>query len=352
VEASPAASNGRPTRLLSASTPDAGLVVFLLLIVFFLRHTALAGAEAVPRFSGDRISSVPGSTRSGKHPSGAADEWLAGAYEFPAGVQGNIGETNEFAGVHAKVLAGRLIIYCPAALAKDSVVAVVISFDEPGHWPARDWRSHRMKRQHTEWEFVVPVQDLDLPLLYFLRIEAPDRSVSFSPIRICRPREAGLEQPTRFFWAFLEGFEEGLESWAALDEETAPVRTGPIARHGRAALARTIPHGKGSVSVGTTRLRGSQVVQNGATGLRLWMRTREGSGRARFTLYSNAFTAKKIVAPSSVEAVLNEAWQQIDLPFSSFPALALGQIDYFAIEMIGESGTEFLLDDLELLGGW
>jgi hypothetical protein len=324
-------------------------------ILFACAHAPCSGTEITPRFSAHRLPIT--SLEEPEHfaaPSkaGPADHWLTGNFQFPPYVGTQVAPAEAFAGFRAEVLAGRLLIYCPATIAKGATVSVVISLDEPGHWPARDWRSHPMTLLHGVWEFVVPVQDIDTAVVYFLKLTDPSGSIRFSPMRVCRPREAGLEQPTRLFWPFLEGFEEGLESWAGLDAQNIRLRIDAPARNGRHALLRSVPDGKNSTAVGTTRIRGAQVLQSKASGLRLWMRTREGAGRARFTLYANAFTPRQVVAPSSYEPTIGAAWQQIDLPFASFPALPLGQIDYFAIEMIGESGMEFLLDDLQLLGVW
>ena len=155
-----------------------------------------------------------------------------------------------------------------------------------------------------------------------------------------------------FFGHFLEGFEEQLESWRLLSENVPALRADGPARSGRRALAVTVPRGKRSVTVGTTRLRGWFALEHGATGVSLSLRTRAGMGRVRFTLLANAYGPGQAVSPSTVEAALRAEWQRIDLPFSSFPRLDLAEVDLFALEFLGEGPLEFLVDDLQLLGPW
>lgn len=173
-------------------------------------------------------------------------------------------------------------------------------------------------------------------------------------MRLCRPRAAGLEEPSRIFWSFLEGFEQDMESWRLLttDAGAPPLKTDPTAHNGRAALAVTLPVGKHSVTVATTRVRGWQVQQHGATGLRLWLRAREGAARAQFTLLAQAFTTNQVVAVWPRDVQLTAQWQQVDLPFGLVPQVPLAAVDLFAIEFIGEGPREFLVDDLQLLGPW
>ena len=241
----------------------------------------------------------------------------------------------------------------------NATVTVFASADELGHWPARDWRPNPMNLRGKSWEAFVPVDDVDVPLVYFTSavISASNNaaaSTNISPMRICHPRLAGLEEPTRIFWPFLEGFEQDTASWRLLSgaEDFAPLKTDPLARTGNSALAIPLLAGKRSMTIATTRVRGWQLMQNGATGVRLWLRTRKGSGRARFTLLANASTTNQVISVWPKEPALTEKWQKIDVPFNELPKLPLGAVDLFAIELIGEGPVEFLVDDLELLGPW
>jgi hypothetical protein len=174
-------------------------------------------------------------------------------------------------------------------------------------------------------------------------------------MRVCIPRDAGLETPSRLFWPFLEGFEEGLESWTLLDPDpdTPELAVSPESKSGKNALmvARG-PDQKRSTTIGTTRLRGSKIVSVEANGVTLWMRTLRGQGRARFTLYSNAFATNQVASTLPNDIPLSPKWKKVDLLFASFGKVPLGKVDYFAIEFIADDAPGFLLDDMQLLGPW
>lgn len=228
-----------------------------------------------------------------------ADEWITSTVWYPTPFRADQVRSNAFntfAGLQAEVAMGQLKIRCPTAAFPDQTnVQLHVSVDAAGHWPARDWRTQPMSRHEVVWEAVVPVFDLDLPLAYF--VTAPQAPVpGVSPMRLLQPRALGLTQPTRLFWSFLEGFEEGLESWRVLAPEGAQLHTDSTARMGRAAMAVTLPEGKHSVTVGTTRLRPWHLWKFNCCGLRVWLRTREGAGRARFSLLTNAYTTNQAVA--------------------------------------------------------
>ncbi len=171
-----------------------------------------------------------------------------------------------------------------------------------------------------------------------------------SPMRIASARALGLEQPTRIFWPFLEGFEQGLQGWRIIDGPE--LHTGLPPKNGRAALAIRVPDSKRSVTVVTTRLRGWFLEEHGATGIALWLRTRTGSAAAVFTVFANAFSTNQIVARRAAPTVITDRWTNVELPFQSFPRFPIGEVDLFSIELTGQPGTEFLLDDVELLGRW
>jgi hypothetical protein len=173
-------------------------------------------------------------------------------------------------------------------------------------------------------------------------------------MRIFKPREAGMDMPTRLFWSFLEGFEEGTASWKLLSRESegGALRTSATAKSGMTSLLVALGPRQRPVTIGTTRLRGWQISKQGATGVRLWLRTVSGKGRVRFALHANAFTPEQAVSAAQQEWTLNDQWQQVDLSFDQFPPLALGSLDFFSLEFSGEGAREFLLDNVELLGKW
>lgn len=277
-----------------------------------------------------------------------ADRWLMNSAVFPENLASTPVNTNHFATLHAEVVGGQLQITCAADEAV-SDLRIISSADAPGHWPARDWRSRSMHRRGGIWVAELPVDSLDVPLIYFIVARSKAGRVA-SPMRIVEPRTLGLEQPTRFFWAFVEGFEQELDSWRATDP--SGVRTDPSAKNGRAALVVRVPPGRHSVMVETTRLRGWFLEEHGATGIGLWLRVKSGAGAATFTLLANAFSTNQVASRRQQTVTVSPQWTKVVLPFESFPKVPLGEVDLFSIELSAEPGTEFLLDNLFLLGRW
>ncbi|MCX6902591.1 MAG: hypothetical protein NTW03_03775, partial [Verrucomicrobia bacterium] len=251
---------------------------------------------------------------------GPPETWLTNTVHYPSLPASNAIQSARFSQLQAVFLADTVrILWTPSAGDPAERSVLKLSVDEPGHWPARDWRSYPMERRGPNWETIVPVDTLDVPLVYYVEVIA-GQGAHVSPMRLCRPRLLGLEQPTRVFWPFLEGFEEGLESWRWLagGPEDGHLQTTGVVKNGKVALAIGIPPGKAAVTVGTTRLRGWQIAEHGVTGISVWLRIREGSGRARFTLLADAFTTNQVVAASQSEATIEPQWRQIELPFQSF----------------------------------
>jgi len=287
-------------------------------------------------------------------PTPPGDQWLTNAWPHPLASPEAPVRSNLFSSLRAEVIGGKLkILWTPEGAAPTGGVTVHASAAEPAHWPTRDWRSHPMTRPGLQWQATLPVEDVEVPIVYFVRA-VEQRLTNLSPLRVVAPVAVGLEEPTRVFWPFLEGFEESAESWRLLSEEspTAPLRRDPASKNGRAALAVSVPSGKRSATVATTRVRGWQLQREGATGLRVWLRAREGTGRARCTLLAHAFATNQVVGvwPSLVR--LTERWQKVELPFRALPRLSLGAVDLFAIEFIADGPRDFLIDDLQLLGPW
>jgi hypothetical protein len=279
------------------------------------------------------------------------DEWLTNAPALPGEFAGTPVDTNLFATLRTEVIAGRLrITWDSAAEAADA--RLILSADEPGHWPARDWRSFSLKRRGASWQAEVPVDSLDVPLVYFVISRNRAQAVA-SPMRIARPGTLGLEQPSRIFWPFIEGFEQGTEGWRTVQGGT--LRTDEDAKHGGSALKIQVPPNERSVTLLTTRVRGWFLQEHRATGLALWLKTRRGTGTAAFELMADAFTTNQVLARrSKIIRVPSQwtKWTKVELPFSSFPKFPIGELDLIAIELTGLPGTEFLLDDVELLGPW
>lgn len=281
-----------------------------------------------------------------------ADAWLSGAPVYPRGFS-----TNDLAGgfesLRAEYLAEQLKVkWQPGPGTLPGPVTLYFSVDAPGHWPARDWRTLPMTRRGAVWEAVLPVEQLDVPLVYFL--SGGEGSRRLSPMRAVVPRLTGMEKPTRLFYPFLDGFEDGVAAWTLGTPAAAipPLQTSPQAHDGHAALLVTLPTGQPHVTVGTARVRGWHYAQEFATGLRLWLRAPGGAGRARFTLHAHAHTSQAQSVPSLLEVTLDDRWQRVELSFTSFPKFPLVNADWFTIEFSAPTPQTFLVDDLRLLGRW
>jgi hypothetical protein len=285
---------------------------------------------------------------------GPPEVWLTNVVLYPTASAKAQVQTNRFSQVRAEFLADTVrVLWTPLQDDAASQAILRLSVDEPGHWPARDWRSYPMQRRGAAWESILPVDSLDEPLVYF--VEAGGGAATHvSPMRLCRPRLLGLEMPTRVFWPFLEGFEEGFESWrwVAGGPDDGRFEASTTVKNGRAALSVRIPPGRSAVTIGTTRLRGWHMLEHGATGVSIWLRTREGPGQARFTLLANAFTTNQVVAARPNPVALRPDWQEVELPFKEFGKLPLSGLDFFTIEFLGKPGIEFLVDDLQMMGRW
>lgn len=285
-------------------------------------------------------------------PKPPADTWVADPVVHPRGLTTNALRQDAFASLRAGLLAEQLKVrWQPAAPAAQTRVSLHYSADAPGHWPARDWRTLPMSQRGTVWETTLPVDDLDIPLVYFISDESVPPTL-LSPMRVVSPRLAGMEKPSRVFWPFLDGFEEGVSGWESVPVETPTLKTSPHAHDGNAALSVALPVGKRSVTVSTPRVRSWHYSHQLATGLRVWLRAPGGSGRARFSLHANAGTTNVVTATSTIEAELDDKWRKVDLSFISFPNFPFSSTDTFSIEFTGDGPREFLVDDLRLLGRW
>jgi hypothetical protein len=285
---------------------------------------------------------------------GLADAWLTNTWRYPAGLPAASVRSNLFSDLHSEVLADQLTVsWTPSAPADNRSVIVLSSTADVGHWPARDWRPSAMRLRNGRWQATVPVEDLDLPLIYFVSV-VDGTNTNCSPMRIFAARAAGLEMPTRIFWPFLEGFEEGTASWRLLPDRTRTATLGISAesRHGNAALLVSLPARPHSATVATTRVRGWQLQFEQARGLSVWMRSRQGTGRVQFTLYSHAFDVDQLIATWPKPVAVDSHWQRIDLDFRDLPGFPLGGVDLLTFEFVSEGPQQFLVDDLQLLGPW
>jgi len=281
-----------------------------------------------------------------------ADQWLQSGAVYPPIGSNSVASTNQFATFHAEAVSGQLqITWVPEPdFGSPTHVLVVSSADAPGHWPVRDWRVHSLQPHGQSWQVNVPTDSADAPIIYFALAQSGG-ATQVSPMRVCRPRALGIEQPSRYFWPFLEGFEQGLGSWRNLSGG-GELRISDMAKNGRAALALSVPANHHSASAGTTRLRGWFVQEHGASGFAFWARTASGTGEIRCSLLANAFIDRQAIAAQTNATAVNPHWRRIEVPFSAFARFPLGDLDFVTIEFTAEAGSELLVDDLYLLGRW
>ncbi len=285
-------------------------------------------------------------------PKPVSDAWL------PEGVHPDFLTTNRWSVTQSgtltnEALVGKLKVYWhPPAGTEVKSARLWASADASGRWRARDWQSLPMEKRGERWEIALPVENVDVPMVYFVEAQAAQKHTT--AMRLCRPRLVGLEEPSRIFWPFLEGFEEELWSWRTVTDEPrfTPVETGTSAKNGKAALRLIIPMGKRSTTVTTTRIRGWQLDQNVASGIRLWVRMASGTAKLRCTLQAHAFTPQQTIALYPDEPVIGTQWQAVDLKLDRFPKLSINEVDLMSLEVIGAGPLECFVDDIQLLGRW
>jgi hypothetical protein len=285
-------------------------------------------------------------------PKPVPDAWL------PEGVHPDFLTTNHWTTAQSgtltnEALVGKLKVYWhPPAGTEVKSARLWSSADAPGRWRARDWQSLPLEKRGERWETALPVESVDVPMVYF--VEAQSAQKHTTAMRLCRPRLLGLDEPSRIFWPFLEGFEEELWSWRTVTDEPrfTPVETGPIVKSGTAALRLSIPAGKRSTTVTTTRIRGWQLDQNVASGIRLWVRMASGTAKLRCTLQAHAFTPQQTISLYPDEPVIGTQWQAVDLMLNRFPKLSVSEVDLMSLEVIGTGPLECFVDDIQLLGRW
>ncbi len=306
------------------------------------------------RSFGIALALLAGTWLAGAQGKQLADAWVSEAVQFPRGIATNGLNREMFRALAAEHLAEQLKVrWQPTPPPAQPKLTLHFSADAPGHWPARDWRSVPFIQRGAVWEAALPVDDLDVPLVYFVSDGLPVPAL-LSPMRVVSPRLVGMEKASRVFWPFLDGFEDGAAGWELASSATAagPLKTSPAAHDGKAALSITLPAGERAVSIGTARVRGWHYSHQLASGLRIWLRAPGGNGKARFYLHAGHGTANVLVSASTIEAELDDKWRKVDLSFSSFPNFQPVGTDWFRIEFSGEGPREFLVDDVRLLGRW
>lgn len=258
-----------------------------------------------------------------------------------------------FEDIQAEVILGELTVFWRTPTRPEAEATLVFSQGRPGRWSSRPWQHVAMRRLPTGFEGRLPVFDLDLPVVYHLVLQTGARATA-GALRIARPRQLGMETPSTVFWPYLEGFEEGAWNWRIL----APPDTAGLfeiareARTGKSALRVTVPAGRKSVTLGTTRVQAWQFERQGATGIQIWIRGGRAGGRVRLSWLTDAWTARQRSLPAGVEGDVQMTWGSLDLPIASNDPTAVTGLDALALEFIAEGPAEFFVDDLQLTGRW
>lgn len=293
-----------------------------------------------------------GVARAAETNSPPADGWFTNAFAWPSFIAPDTVSISQFEDLRAEAIAGRLKVYwTPMQMDTNASVQLFASADEPGHWAVRDWRMIEAIARETAWEAKIPVEDVAVPVAYFLQVAAGGRT-NLSPLRMASPRGLGLSEPTRIFGPFLEGFEAGTRSWRNLTSTNAPLQLAAESVSGTQALQISVAGQNVPTVIGTTRIRGWQALHPGVCGVSLWLRTRSGPANASFTLHTDAFSPRATRTTSTFTARLTNEWQRVDVAFDSFPKLELPRVDWFTIEFSAPEPGTVLLDDLQFLGPW
>jgi hypothetical protein len=280
------------------------------------------------------------------------DAWIDAPVHHPPPFDQISVRSNMFRTLHAEAVSGQLqIMWADESVTSTGTEIVLISSADPiGHWPARDWHAQPMHRHGAVWQANIILDGVDVPVGYFV-VQRFTGTTNLSPIRQCYPRSLGITEPSRLFWPFLEGFEQGLESWRCVSPGTE-LRTTQAARSGRNALELRISAKRQSVTVTTTRLRGWFAEEHGAIGVAFWARTMVGTGRLRCSFFANAFTTNQVVAQSINSFELTPKYQRFKLLFAEHPLFDVGELDLMSFEFTAAPEAELLIDDMYLVGRW
>jgi hypothetical protein len=283
------------------------------------------------------------------------DTWITNRVQFPYWLTNAAATPTGFEGLACEAVAGKLKITWPTGNpSTNATVRLFTSFGAPGHWPSLDWHATPMTPRPACYDASLPVVHLDLPVVYFVAAEIPGQPVRFSPMRVCVPRGLGLEQPSRAFWPFLEGFEETLESWRVVSDprHLPPLAVNPSAINGYSSLEITLPAGQRSATISTTVVRGWHMELFGARGVQFWARTTRGPGELKLALLTHAGSTNQQVFPCPAKIKLTPEWQKLDISFDYLTGPKRYAVDLMTLEFQGEAPCAFLLDEVSLLGRW
>jgi hypothetical protein len=275
-----------------------------------------------------------------------ADAWMDEPFRSPAGTAAPT-STPAAETLSARADGSRLVVAWGSTGTNEVSATVWFSPERPGHWTARDWSRRSAEIRGGEWSAVLPVVDLDEPILYFAATVTTEGTTNVSRARLCWPREIPLPQPTAPRIWFLEGFEEGRWNWRSTDER-AVVRRMEGGRQSGHALALEMPAGQRAASVATSRIRGGARAV-GATGFSLWMRSSATNGLVRLVAVADAGTERQVTAVFPTEVAAGSEWSRRVFRFDELRGFPVGALDRVVVEFSATGPATLWLDDLELI---
>jgi hypothetical protein len=274
------------------------------------------------------------------------DDWVWESFQTPIGTNTTTTPAS-FETLSAKSAGSRLVVSWQAGGTNEMAASVWFSHGGAGHWLSRDWSRRSAELHGNEWSTVLPVVDLDEPILYFAAAVVIGGTTNVSQGRICRPRDANLPAPTVPRSMFLEGFEEGSWNWRSTDER-ADVRRSEGGRQSGHSLVLEIPAGQRSASVATTRIQGNART-GGATGFAIWMRSGVAHGQVRLMAVSDVGTERQATAAFPSQVAPGAEWGRHVFRFEELKNFPIGALDRVVVEFSASGPATLWLDDLELV---
>lgn len=282
------------------------------------------------------------------------DFYVTNRIDYPSFINTNFLNKNVFTNFHAEAVAGKVqVSWSSVGQYSNSTATVFYSVDYLNHASAREWRYVPMVYRGELFNAVLPVDDVDIPIVYFITA-VDNHTTNVSNLKACIPRKLGLETPSRPFWNFLEGFEETTINWQIINKypDLLPLRTNVEPKNGKAALCVNLPPERTSISIATTRIRGWHITHFNAKGFAVWLRTGAGEGSVQFSLLTHAWTENQRIYSKKHRYPLTNEWRRIEVNFADFDGITLSEVDLLIFEFSGKGGTEFWIDDLTLTGSW
>jgi len=221
------------------------------------------------------------------------------------------------------------------------------SLGPPGRWKGRHWEKVPLKKRGIGMETWLPVDSIEVPLLCLVKVTLAGGE-KVLPMEEFIPGALGLEAPTRAFWPFLEGFEEGGGRWRVSGSGRAAVVAG--GHSGKHSLGLSLHPDRSQETVSTSLIQGWHFDFQNAEGLRIWARSKEAGVKVRLLLETEAQEVTLIPHPSELDAT--SSWTALDFDLLGVKNLVLGDIVRVHFAVVAPPGGTVQFDDLQLLGKW